>query len=147
MSGSITCRGRANFRFHGEKPRNPPEHLVLNSIFATGPDPRGTNPHINPCLCAARGDVFCQVEQENTGSKKATANRGFFVSLVGRARFELATNGLKVQIRSGSGLQHRSILNNNKHLLAHNCSRSQPLAHVSGWLCQKTVRRHLTGTP
>lgn len=33
--------------------------------------------------------------------KKATLNVAFFVMLVGRARFELATNGLKVHCSTG----------------------------------------------
>ncbi len=37
---------------------------------------------------------------QQAGMKKATANRGF-LDLVGRARFELATNGLKVRCSTG----------------------------------------------
>jgi hypothetical protein len=64
--------------------------------------------------------------------------------LVGRARFELATNGLKAQIKGFSAPQHQY-----GYLQNHAIARSglQSVAPVSGLECQKSVMTHLSKTP
>jgi hypothetical protein len=64
--------------------------------------------------------------------------------LVDRARFELATNGLKAQIKGFSASQHQYGYLQNQAIAR---SGLQSLAPVYGLTCQKSVMTHLSKTP